>query len=55
MLYGKLYATQFEKLKCILNSDDRELLSFALNAVNLFNMLTAAVMAKLNSSLTSLF
>ena len=29
-----------DKLKCIQNEDDRELLSFALRAVNLFNTLT---------------
>ena len=42
-------------LKCIQNSDDRELLSFALTAVvNLFNKLKA-VRAKLNGSLSSIF
>ena len=41
-------------LKCIRNCDDRELLNFAITAVNSFNILTA-VGTKLNSSLSSLF
>ena len=43
-----------EQLKCIQNNDDRELLSFALTAVNILNKLIA-VWAKLNSSQSSLF
>ena len=33
-------------LKCIQNNDDRELLSFAPTAVNLFNILTAVSKGK---------
>ena len=43
-----------DKLKCIQNDDDRELLSFALRAVNLFNTLTE-IRQKLNSFMSSLF
>ena len=41
-------------LKCTQNNDNRELLSFALTAVNILNKLTA-IEAKLNSPLSSLF
>ena len=33
------FAINIDFLKCTQNSDDRELLSFALTAVNLFNIL----------------
>ena len=46
--------TQTLFLKFIQYSDDRELLNFAITAVNSFNILTA-VGTKLNSSLSSLF
>ena len=39
----KILHLQIHIIKCVQNNNDRELLSFALAAVNSFNLLTAAV------------